>query len=217
MLNLLRIPKGEFLEGLPGLAEDRFRGEGRGLAAQVRLAEDVIPDALQIAARGRAAERLFVGRRTEHERGDVVTIPETDSGFVRGVSSLNGLLCEGEVFADNDVEVFLGDLRFLHDPKTTSPAYLCQENSMSLDLIWELAFTMERLLCLRHRHQRNERAKEHLRVEDLVGGHRGKHDVGDFPRGESLHDIPDLSGNRTSRGSQYGLQKPASADHISPT
>jgi hypothetical protein len=131
MLNLHpRIPKGKFLEGLSGLSRDRFCGKGRRLAAQVGLAKDVVPDALQIAAGGRAAERLLIRRRTEHERGDVVMIPETDSGFVSGVSSLNGLLCEGEIFANEDVEVFLGglgDLRFLHDPKTTSTAYLCQE------------------------------------------------------------------------------------------
>lgn len=56
-----------------------------------------------------------------------MTISKTDSGFVRGVSSLNGLVCEGKIFANYDVEVLLGDLRFLHDPETTLRAHLCQE------------------------------------------------------------------------------------------
>lgn len=57
-------------------------------------------------------------------------VAEADAGLMGGVGTLNELLCESEVFADEDVDVLVGALGFLcvsHVHKTTLPRHLCQE------------------------------------------------------------------------------------------
>lgn len=77
-----------------------------------------MPDPFRAARRGGQAERRFIGDRTDDERGDVIGIPETDSGLVSGVGGLDQLVGGSEILANDDVDVLLvfalGFLRVAH-------------------------------------------------------------------------------------------------------
>lgn len=128
---VLRLPERELLEGLPLFSRNGLRGKRRRLVVQIALDEEVLADVLQAAGARGLAQGGFVRHRADDERGDVARISEADACLMGGVGALNELLCEGEIVADDDVDVLVvGALGFLcvsHVYKTTPYCHLCQE------------------------------------------------------------------------------------------
>lgn len=129
---VFRFPERELPEGLSSLSVDGFRGEGRRLVVEIAFNEEVLADALQSAGGRGLPQRILVGHGAHHERRDVIGIAEADAGFVGSVGRLNELLCDGEVVADDDVDVLvlvgaLGFLCLAHVCNTTVEPMLCQE------------------------------------------------------------------------------------------
>jgi hypothetical protein len=98
--------------------------------------EEVLADPAEAAGRRGTPQRGLV-RDGAHDKGrDVVRIAVADACLVSGVSGLNELLCEGEVLADDDVDVLVvgrrSFLRVLHvhpfQSKDISVTTRCQGN-----------------------------------------------------------------------------------------
>lgn len=127
---VLGFPERELLEGLPQISRDGLRGERRRLVSEIALDEQVLANALQAAGGRGVPQRILVRHRAHHERGDIVGVAEADTGFMCGMSRLNELLCEGEIVADDDVDVLvvgaLGFLCLAHVCNTTPGSFLCQ-------------------------------------------------------------------------------------------
>jgi hypothetical protein len=110
---LLRFPERELFEYPSLLSRDWLRRKRCCLVSEIALDEQVLADAIQIAGGRGEAERGFVRHRAHDERGNVIGVSEADTGFMGGVGALNELLCEGEIGANEDIDVLVGALGFL--------------------------------------------------------------------------------------------------------
>jgi hypothetical protein len=131
----ISFPKVKSGKELPACG--RFRGQSRRLAAHIRLPEQDGPYVAVLNAGIDLEKFSFGGNPTDDDGIGLVVLGEL-ACFVSGVDGLDDLLREGDIRADEDVEVGgnLGHMSSFHAHYTTGHP-VCQVFTASVELPWE--------------------------------------------------------------------------------
>jgi hypothetical protein len=100
------FPKGISCEQPAPIGLERSGGQGGRLTAEVRLAKQDNGDVKEGQPIRRLDQRVLRGDRTENDGGNLGgAVGKEATGFVGGVGDLAELLREGEIGADEDIDV----------------------------------------------------------------------------------------------------------------